>query len=78
MSQRRSHCVSRPMVLSGPYILVPVSQLDEVRELLDNRCIGYWVGENAISLDGTPEVAVINLGREGDATAVQAILDSGR
>jgi hypothetical protein len=63
---------------AGPYIRVPVSQLDEVRRLLDSRRIDYWVEENAISLDGAPEVAVINLGRRGDAAAVQAVLDSAR
>ena len=61
---------------AGPYIMVPVSQLDEVRRLLNGRRIGYWVDENAISLNGAPEVTVINLGRSGDAAAVQAILDS--
>ena len=61
---------------AGPYIMVPVSQLDEVRQLLDSRRIGYWVEENAISLDGAPYVTVINLGRAGDAAAVQAVLDS--
>jgi hypothetical protein len=58
--------------------MVPVSQLDEVRRLLDSQRIRYWVEENAISLDATPEIAVINLGRGGDATAVQALLDSVR
>lgn len=63
---------------TGPYIMVTVSQLDEVRRLLDNRRIGYWVEENAVSLNGAPEVAVINLGRGGDAAAVQTLLDSVR
>ena len=63
---------------AGPYIMVPVSQLDEVRRLLDSRRIGYWVEENAVSLDGAPEVTVMNLGRGGDAAAVQALLDSVR
>ena len=63
---------------TGPYIMVPVSQLAEVRRLLDSRRIGYWVEEEAISLDGAPEGAVINLGRGADAAAVQAILDSVR
>lgn len=61
---------------TGPYIMVPVSQLEDVRRLLDNRRIGYWLEEEAISLDGSPEVAVINLGRGADAAAVQAILDN--
>jgi len=63
---------------AGPYIMVPVSQLDEVKQLLDSHRIRYWVDENAISLNGAPEITVINLGRGGDALAVQAILDSVR
>jgi len=63
---------------TGPYIMVPVSQLDGVRRLLDSRGVRYWVEENAISLDEAPEIALINLGRGGDAAAVQAILDSVR
>lgn len=61
---------------AGPYILVPVSQLDEVRQLLDSHRLRYSVEEDAISLDGAPEVAVVDLGRGADAQAVQAILDS--
>jgi hypothetical protein len=60
----------------GPYIMVQVEQLGDVRHLLDRHRIGYWVEEDAISLDGAPEVAVVNLGRGADARAVQAILDS--
>ncbi|MGA2035811.1 MAG: hypothetical protein ABSG68_26490 [Thermoguttaceae bacterium] len=63
---------------AGPYIVVPVSQLDEVRRLLDSRHIGYWVEEDVISFNGAPEEAVIDLGRGADAAAVQAILDSVR
>jgi hypothetical protein len=63
---------------AGPYIMVPVSQLDEVRGILDTRNVGYWVEENAVSLNGAPEIAVVNLGRGGDAAAVQALLDSVR
>jgi hypothetical protein len=63
---------------AGPYIMVPVSQLDEVKRLLNNRQIHFWVDENAISLNGIPEIAVINLGRVADARVVQGILDSVR
>lgn len=63
---------------SGPYIMVPVVQLDDVRMLLDSRGVGYWVEENAISLDGALEIAAVNLGRGGDAAEVQALLDSVR
>lgn len=60
----------------GPYIRLPFSQLDEVRQLLDSRHITYSVDEDIVSFNGAPEVAVIDLGRRGDAAAVQAILDS--
>jgi len=63
---------------TGPYINVPVSQLDEVRRLLDDNKIRYWVEENSISWDGGPYLTVINLGREGNAAAVQSILDKAR
>ena len=63
---------------AGPYIMLPVNQLDDVRRLLDLHRMHYWVEEEFISLDGSPEIAVINLGRGADADAVQAILDGGR
>ena len=61
---------------AGPYIMVPVSQLDEVCRLLDEHHVRYSVEENVISLDGAPEISVINLGRGGDSKNVQRILDS--
>lgn len=63
---------------AGPYIFLPESQLDEVQRLLDSHHIRYWVGENAISMDGGPFTTIINLGRGGDAKAVQTLLDSVR
>ena len=60
---------------AGPYIMVPVSQLDEMRRLLDSRAVRYWVEEDVISVDGSPEVGVVNLGRGADAGVVQSILD---
>jgi hypothetical protein len=61
---------------AGPYIMVPVSKLEDVRRLLDQHRVRYSVDEHAISLNGAPEVAVVNLGRGGDAKGVQKILDS--
>jgi hypothetical protein len=63
---------------AGPYIMVCVSQLDELRRLLDSRHVGYWVEEDVISLNGAAEEAIVNLGHGADAAAVQAILDSVR
>ena len=63
---------------AGPYIMLPVSQLDEVRQLLDDHGIRYWVEEDVISLNGAPETAVIDLGRAANVEAIQAILDTVR
>ena len=60
----------------GPYIRLPYNQLNEVLRVLDSHSIRYWVQENVISLSGGPFMAVVHLGREADANAVQAILDS--
>ncbi|PKL77182.1 MAG: hypothetical protein CVV27_06445 [Candidatus Melainabacteria bacterium HGW-Melainabacteria-1] len=61
---------------AGPYIRVPVSQLNELRQLLDRHGISYSVDQNAISLNGKPEVTVVNLGRNANGQKVQEILDS--
>ncbi len=63
---------------AGPYIMVPVSQLEDVKAILDRNRTHYWVDENAISLNGGPYTSVINLGREGNAQALQAVLDEAR
>lgn len=60
---------------AGPYVVVPVQQLDDVRRLLDAHHVSYWVDEEAISLDGKPEVTVVNFGRDAQPDAVQEILD---
>jgi hypothetical protein len=61
---------------AGPYIMAPVAQLDTVRSVLDANKVRYWVDEEAISLDGKPEVAVINLGHQSDPATIQRFLDS--
>jgi hypothetical protein len=60
---------------AGAYITVPVEQLDDVQNLLDGHNVDYTVEEEVISLNGGPEVAVVDLGRGVDADAVQALLD---
>jgi len=62
----------------GPYIRVAVDQLAELRTLLDNHGIRYWVHENQISWDGGPFMTVVDFGRAGDAATIQALLDSSR
>lgn len=74
---------AKPLCVSGgggggPYLMVPVSQLNEVRSLLDAHAIRYWVDPVAVSLDDQPEITAINFGRGADPEAIQEILDSTR
>jgi hypothetical protein len=73
MTRDRFH-VSTDRV-AGPYLMVPLAQLDRVRDLLDRRAVRYWVDANAISLDGKPAVVVVNFGRAGDPARIQSLLD---
>jgi hypothetical protein len=61
--------------VAGPYLMLPMTQLDHVCQQLDKHAIRYWVDTDAISLDGKPAIAVINFGRAGDAVSIQTILD---
>jgi hypothetical protein len=74
---------SKPLQVSTdgtvwPYIEVPVSQLAEMRELLDSHKLCYSVDEDFISLNGEPETALVNFDRNADVRTIQAILDSVR
>lgn len=61
---------------AGPYIMVPLSQLDQVRRLLQENNIPHRVDEHAISLGGNPAVSFIDLLQRADAKRTQAILDA--
>ena len=61
--------------IAGPYLMVPVTQLDEVLAVLDRHKVRYWVDADAISLDNEPAVTLINFGRSNEAVRIQAILD---
>ncbi len=63
---------------AGPYIMLPFAQLADLRKALDHHGIRYSVEEDVISLDGAPEIAVIDLGRDADVSSIQAILDTVR
>ncbi len=60
----------------GPYLMVSVPQLNQVRSLLERAGVRFWLDESAVSLDGHTFIAVVNLGRGGDALHVQTILDT--
>jgi hypothetical protein len=59
-----------------PFIRISVPQLDAIRQLLDHCKIGFEVHENALSINGGPEMTYVFLGREADPNAIQEILDS--
>ena len=61
--------------IAGPYLMVPVTQLDAVLAVLDRHKVRYWVDADAISLDNEPAITVVNFGRSGKADRIQAILD---
>ncbi len=71
---RESVLVSTPED-AGPFIRTTVRQLGQVRAVLDEHGIRYWVESTAISIGGKPAIAFINLGRHGDPALVQEILD---
>jgi len=60
----------------GPYLMVAQDQLSEATDGLIAADVPFWVDEDAISLDGEPAVAVVNLGRGADVVAVQKLLDA--
>ncbi len=60
---------------SGPYIDLPWSQVDNVRERLDQAGIAYWVDPWVISIEGHPETTTIYFSRYVDAARIQAALD---
>jgi hypothetical protein len=60
----------------GFYLMVPLQQLVEVRKLLDEHEINYWVEENAISINGRPAIAFVIFGLKTEKETVEQILDS--
>lgn len=61
---------------AGPYLMLPLDDVGRVKGLLDSHGIGHSVEEDAISLDGSPYIAVIDFGLEADADRIQSIFDS--
>jgi hypothetical protein len=57
------------------YIRIPLAQLDTVTAVLDANKVPYWVDEEALSMDGGPEITWINLDEDADLALVQRLLD---
>lgn len=71
----------KPLLVSaggdaGPYIIVPMRQVEDVRALLRANDVAHWVDEDTISFDGGPAVTVVNLESSSDCLSVQRILDN--
>jgi hypothetical protein len=60
---------------AGPYLIVPVQQVDAARRILDQAHIHYWVDRTAVSMSGGPLLSVINFGKNANADDIQAVLD---
>ncbi len=60
---------------AGPYIIVQLDQLGLVKKLLDDAGYQYYVDEVAISFNGQPYTAIVNLGRHANVPPVQEVLD---
>ena len=61
---------------SGGFIMVPMDQLEKVRELLRANDVPHWVGHYSISVNGRPAVVDVNLRRKVDPVRVQELLDA--
>jgi hypothetical protein len=61
---------------AGPYIIVPLDQLESVASILQMYGISFWEDFFAVSVDGKPEVVFVNFGRSGNAAQVQRVLDA--
>ena len=66
----------RPYGSFNAFISLPLTQLDEVTALLKANEIPHWVDDEALSVDGKPEVIWIYLEKISDMAAAQRILDA--
>jgi hypothetical protein len=62
--------------VGSPYIAVPVSQLPEVRKLLETHGIVHWLDRNALSFNHGPLMAYVNFEHYADTEAIQRLLDA--
>jgi hypothetical protein len=60
---------------AGPYVVVTSEQLGPVLEALRVEEIRFQVDQEAVLLNGSPALAVIDLGTGADVMRVQGILD---
>lgn len=61
---------------AGPYLIVPLPQLKQLKQVLAKHRIPFSAENTGISMNGKPVEVVVNLGRGADVAKIQAILDS--
>jgi len=71
----------RPLVVldggaAGPYIMLPLTQVENVRAILDSHDVSYWVDTWAVSLDENPYMTVINISAKFDVDSIQRMIDA--
>lgn len=61
---------------AGPYVIVTPDQFGPVVEALREVEISFHVEEDAILLDGSPALVIIDLGIDADVSRIQLVLDA--
>jgi hypothetical protein len=72
---------SKPLTIyigEGGYshLIVPETQLEQVKALFDANQVLCWVDEELLSVDGEPEVGFISFSLKADLALAQRLLDS--
>ena len=61
---------------AGPYLMLPLQQLEDVLRLLKTHNVTFSVEDDAMQLDGRPAIAIVNFGRDTDPGQLQQLLDA--
>jgi hypothetical protein len=61
---------------TGPYIMLPLSQVEQVHKVLEENDIPHWVDHHAVSVNGQPAVTMIYIRKGIDPHHAQALLDA--
>jgi len=77
----RDNPILKPVFVStdqetGPTLIVPLSQLDDFRRLLDANHIAYEVDDDIYSFNDEPELVFVNIQEGTSAEPIQRLLDS--
>jgi hypothetical protein len=60
----------------GPYMRLPLSQVEAVGRILDRHGIKYWVEDIVISMNHGPEIAWLFTKGNPDIALIQSLLDA--